>query len=41
MSTYHHKGCCNKGGKKCYACPMMLCFLVENHKGECVLSLAE
>lgn len=41
MSIYNQTGKCNKGGKRCYACPVLKCFLVKDHKGECVLSNAE
>lgn len=34
QSIYAKAGKCNNSGKKCYACPLMICYLVKNHKGE-------
>jgi len=40
MSVYSKDGKCNKSGKKCFACPVIICYLVKDHKGECVFGEA-
>ena len=39
-SAYAKDGKCNNSGKKCYACPLMICYLVRDHKGEHSYTLA-
>lgn len=37
MSIYAKNGMCNKTKKECFACPLLICYLVKNHNGECVM----